>query len=71
MHPNSLARTLTYSQSKSLHIMHDKVRLTPVTGSFGESRCKDWIPLIAGEILVWIGIILYMVTLGRARASHY
>ena len=36
-----------------------------------EARCKDWVPLTAGELLVWIGITMKMGTLGRARASHY
>lgn len=32
---------------------------------------KDWSPLSAAELLVWIGITYRMGTLGRARAGHY
>ena len=43
----------------------------PVRGSFKERRAKDWKPLSAGELLVWIGITLRMGTLGRPRACHH
>ena len=41
------------------------------SGSFRERRAKDWKPLSAGELLVWIGITIRMGSLGRARASHH
>ena len=42
---------------------------TPDT--FKEQRAKDWEPLTAAELLVWIGITYKMGTLGKSRAAHY
>ena len=48
-----------------------QVHNTPVTGSFMDQRAKNWKPLGAGKLIVWMGITYKMGSLGRARASHY
>ena len=53
------------------HTHHTQVVKNVQPNSFRERRAKDWKPLSAGELLVWIGITIRMGTLGRARASHY
>ena len=48
-----------------------KVSKTWKPGSVLEPRAKNWFPVTAPELLVWIGVTLKMGTLGRPRASHY
>jgi hypothetical protein len=47
-------------------------RLKPGEMKHTSPRLKRWrFPLTAGELLVWIGIVICMGGLGRSRISHY